>query len=246
MRPVEKANVGEMLTLSNGTVHTVTQQYHPYQDAKSALVANLGGFCSYCEDAYHKERDLAVEHVQPKGLGQYAGLQCEWSNFLLGCSTCNGADNKDTKDVVLEEIHLPHRNNTYKSLQYRSGGVVVVNTALTGLSAIHAKALLELVGLDKSPMTSSRGDTRWKKRQEDWNIASVYRRRYQTGQIDEDVVVELAKSQGGWSIWFTVFKGCDEVRRRLITDFPGTCIRCFDPNNHYEPIDRNPGKADPV
>ncbi len=233
MRPVTKATV-------------VNATYNPYQLAKPDLVDNLGLFCSYCEEAYHMERDLQVEHVQPKGLPQYAHLENEWSNFLLSCQTCNGADNKDTKDVVLSEVHLPHLNNTYKSLEYRAGGVVMVNPALTGDSQRHAQALLKLVGLDKTPATSKPGDKRWRKRSEDWGIANLYLKRYLAHKIDEDTILELVKYRGGWSIWFTVFRGCDAVRARLISDIPGTCTACFDASNHYEPIDRNPGQGDPV
>ena len=246
MRPVTKASVGDVLALVDGTQHSVVGTYSPYQNAKPALVANLGRFCSYCEEAYHYDRDLHVEHIQPKGLPKYAHLETAWTNFLLGCATCNGTDNKGDKDVVLAEYHLPHLNNTYKSLEYRDGGVVMVNPALAGDSQTHARALLELVGLDKSPATSCPGDKRWQKRREDWKKAERYLNKYNAHKADEETIVDLVKSGGGWSIWFTVFKGCDAVRERLVNDFPGTCKECFDPNNHYEPVDRNPGNSDPV
>lgn len=246
MRPVTKASVGDVVTLADGTRHSVTATYAPYQDAKPALIANLGRICSYCEEAYHYDRDIHVEHVQPKGLAQYAHLETVWTNFLLGCATCNGQDNKDTKDVVLGEVHLPYLNNTYKSLEYRAGGVVMVNPALTGDSQRHAQALLELVGLNKTPVTSSKGDKRCWKRGEDWKMADRYLKKYQAGKVDEDTILDLVVNRGGWSIWFTVFKGYDAVRERLINGVPGTCAACFDAGNHYEPVDRNPGNADPV
>lgn len=246
MRPVEKVPVGSQIVLSDGTAHIVQADYNPYQDAKSALIANLGCICSYCEDAYHQPRDLQVEHVQPKGLLQYASLKTKWENFLLSCATCNGPDNKDTKDVNLSDVHLPFKNNTFKSLKYMAGGVVVVNPTLQGLAYNHADALLRLVGLDKSPASSCNGDTRWQKRRIDWRLANRYLQRFQAGEVDEDVIIDLVQNRGGWSIWFTVFAGCDSVRSRLISDFPGTCSACFDANNHYEPVDRNSGQSDPV
>lgn len=246
MRPVTKAGVGDLMALGDGTQHIVAATYNPYQDAKAALVANLGRFCSYCEEAYHYDRDLHVEHVQPKGLPQYAHLETQWTNFLLGCATCNGADNKDTKDVVITDIHLPHLNNTYKSLVYMAGGVVVVNPTLTGDSQAHAQSLLELVGLNKTPANSKPGDKRCLKRGEDWKMADRYLKKYQAGKVDEDTILDLVTNRGGWSIWFTVFKGCDAVRERLINGIPGTCAACFDAANHYEPIDRNPWQVDPV
>lgn len=246
MRPVTKASVGDIIMLEDGTQHTVSASYSPYQSAKPALVANLGRFCSYCEESYHMDRDIHVEHVQPKGLTKYAHLEEQWTNFLLGCATCNGADNKDTKDVELASIHLPYQNNTFKSLEYKAGGVVTVNPSLIGDSKLHAQALLELVGLDKTPATSSPGDTRYRKREKDWKIATRYLKKYLDNKVDEDIILDLVLNRGGWSIWFTVFKGCDAVRERLISGIPGTCALCFDANNHYEPIDRNPEKADPV
>ena len=83
MRPVTKASIGTLLTLADGTQQSVAGTYNPYQDAKPALVANLGRFCSYCEEAYHYDRDIHVEHVQPKGLPRYAHLEFDWTNFLL-------------------------------------------------------------------------------------------------------------------------------------------------------------------
>ena len=120
-----------------------------------------------------------------------------------------------------------------------------MNPVLTGDAYHHAKKLLDLVGLGKSPATSRPGDTRYKKRSKDWDLACKYRARYDAGKISSDVIVDLVKNRGGWSIWFTVFSGCDDVRNALL-DFPGTARQCFDAANHYEPLDRNPGFADPT
>lgn len=69
-----------------------------------------------------------------------------------------------------------------------------------------------------------------------------------TGSIvDVQTIVDLVKGHGCWSIWFTVFKGHDEVRKALIENFPGTAASCFDAQNHFEPIYRNPqDDEDPV
>lgn len=242
MRPVNKLSPGQY-----GSI-TITKDYPKYQDAKTALVFNLGSYCSYCEESYHQERDLHVEHVQPKNYVHkkrkkiYAHLETKWSNFLLSCATCNGTDNKGAKNVILTKCHLPHRNNTFKSLVYMAGGVVMVNPLLVGNAIVHADNLLNLVGLNKGPKNSCPGDTRWKNRRKIWDLAV----RYLNKGADVDTIIDLAKGYGGWSIWFTVFKGHDEVRKALIEKFPGTAARCFDANNHYEPIDRNPGHIDPT
>lgn len=245
MRPVRKWSPTEECGIK--------ANYPKYQDAKPDLCQNLGTVCSYCEKAYADGRDLQVEHVQPKGFKDvdgkyiYAHLETAWSNFLLSCATCNGQDNKDTKDVVLGRCHLPHLNNTFLSLCYKAGGLVEVNPALQGFSAANARALLELVGLNKGPKTSSTKDRRWYIRSEVWNKAKRYLEKYGNGQVDVETIVDLVKGYGCWSIWFTVFKGHDEVRKALIEQFPGTEISCFDPDNHYEPVTRNPlNEIDPV
>ena len=69
--------------------------------------------------------------------------------------------------------------------------------------------------------------------------------KFDAGKIGLDVILDLLENRGGWSIWFTVFCGCDDVRNALL-DFPGTARQCFDAANHYEPLDRNPGLADPT
>lgn len=249
MRPLIKLAPGTH-SMPDGSQLCVQKSYANYHHAKPALVANLGIFCSYCEEAYHQQRDLHVEHVQPKGYKEqgikiYAHLATEWSNFLLSCSTCNGNDNKDTKNVILAECHLPHINNTFKSFVYKAGGVVEINPNLGGISYTHAQALYHLVRLDKSPKTSCPGDTRCNKRKIDWDMASRYRDKYDKGKTSVEDIVNFVQNRGGWSIWFTVFKGCDAVRQALL-EFPGTAKNCFDPANNYEPINRNPGLPDPV
>lgn len=253
MRPVEKWQVGHNY-IYNGVNNIVQQTYNnpDYREAKPVLTANLSRMCSYCEKTYDEDRDLQVEHIQPKkfknaaGVYIYAHLETQWVNFLLSCSTCNGQDNKDTKDVVYGTCHLPHLNNTFLSLCYDAGGVVSVNSSLRGISYDNANALLNLVGLNKTPQTSGKKDERWRIRSNNWNLANRFLTKYQNNETDIETIIELVKGRGGWSIWFTVFRGYDEVRKALIEQFEGTAVNCFDPNNHYDPVPRNPGSADPV
>ena len=247
MRPVEKWAVESCHTGPEGKPIVVKEDYDPYRTAKPILCKNLGEYCSYCERSL-ASGDLDVEHVQPKSLPKYAALETKWDNFLLGCRPCNEWVKKK-KDVVLADVHLPHRNNTFKSLVYKEGGVVIVNPALTSPAKEHAENLIKLVELDFEPDVPKDGG-RNQKRRDTWDKAIKWHENYQEGKIDADSVIDYVKSKGGWSIWFTVFNNHDtrddEVRRRLIKDFPGTAEKCFDEDNHYEPLDRNPGKTDPV
>ncbi|MDE6485930.1 MAG: hypothetical protein K2L76_00320 [Muribaculaceae bacterium] len=254
MRPVKKECVGETIKLFESvgdmetTDHIIQVEYKPYQNARKVLLANLGNYCSYCEGYYANGSDLQTEHIQPKGLKDDSGrllydhLQYKWSNFLLGCATCNGKGNKGTKDVRFEDVHLPHLNNTFLSLEYREAGVVVVNPNLVGLSKQNATNLIQLVGLDKP---SSETDYRCDVRRQTWDKAQKLLKQYQGGEVLLDKLVAYIKEQPCWSIWYTVFSGYDEVRQKLL-EFPGTCKECFDENNHYNPINRNPGKKDPI
>lgn len=237
MRPVEKVEPGAFLPVGNKG-YKIAAVYHPYQKAKVPLVANLGHYCSYCESVIPNLRDVQVEHVQPKSLPQYAHLAESWDNFVLSCSTCNGKDNKGDKDVILSECLLPHRDNTYLGLTYLPGGVIEVNPKRPEEEQKRAARLLALVGLDKTPGQAAPTDIRWKQRLEIWHLAERYLGLYQRGAIAEEVVIDLAVARGGWSIWFTVFEGCDRVREQLIAAFPGTASRSFDPQQHYAPVER--------
>ena len=155
-----------------------------------------------------------------------------------------GKGNKGDKNVVFEDIHLPHRNNTYLSLVYKEAGVVIPNPKLEGKSLANAEALISLVGLDKEDLDT---DGRCGMRREVWEKAIMYLNDYENGEIKLRHLIDYIKVSGCWSIWFTVFSGHDEVRKALIEEFPGTAKECFDANNHYEPVNRNPKNAiDPV
>ena len=244
MRPVEKWVVGTQVVLDNGN-YTIQSVYNPYDKAKELLLHNLGDYCSYC--GKYDPQDLQMEHIRPQSL--YPNLATKWDNFLLACATCNGKGNKGNKDVVIGECHLPHLNNTFMSFVYKSGGVIVVNPSLAEISRRNAEALYNLVGLGKLPSQDKKDekDKRAKVRFEIWNTAVRYRKEFDEGRFNLDRLIDYIITSGGWSIWFTVFKGVDEVRKRLIDDFPGTAKNCFDANNHYEPIFRNPNDpTDPV
>lgn len=247
MRPITKLPIGTEITLDDGTKHIIKEKYNPYQDAKDPLCINLGQYCVYCEAPFAYTRGLDVEHILPKdpALG-YSHLKYDWNNFLIGCPTCNGRGNKENKIELPENCHFPHLNNTYLSLKYDKGGVVIVNPELEGKSYQKALRLLNLVGLDKSPADSSQQDKRWQYRIKEWDFAERYKDRYENGKCDLDCLIDYIKVSGCWSIWYTVFSEHDEVKKRMISDFPGTAIECFDSENHYYPVARNPGNEDTV
>ena len=170
MRPVTKKQVGEQIDLSDGAHAIVQNPRSDHREAHPLLIANLGYYCSYCEDAVKNYANLQVEHVLPKDL--YPQLKLEWSNFLLSCANCNGRANKSNKDVRLEDIYLPHLHNTFLCLEYREAGVLVPNRNHPGVSIAKAEKLLSTLGLDKE-------DARCEMRREAWAYAKVLLEDYQ-------------------------------------------------------------------
>jgi hypothetical protein len=225
MRPVIKWDWPQV----NGS----NKQYSPYGTAKEDLITNLGPYCSFCgERGYFSALD--VEHVQPKnyvegGVKVYAHLEEDWNNFLLGCKNCNPI--KGDKKVEPQTHLLPHLDNTFLCFEYLEGGLVRVNPALDNQTKVKAEATLELVGLDRCPghpMLSDK-DKRWFRRLEVWLKAERYLGKYRSGATDLEDVIEIARSNGFWSVWMTVFRDESVVRRALINEFPGTRRSCFDP-----------------
>lgn len=247
MRPVVKPLPGAIVTYRNSNdveiTHEVQQNYDPYGCAKDPLVASIGLYCSYCENDKDIE-DLEVEHISPKSRG---GSLTAWENFLLCCKVCNTVKGVTILDPNV--CHLPHLNNTYLSFVYDCGGRVKVNPILTGLSKQKAENLYDVLKMGRYPQTNncpSDRDARWKNRLEAWNEATDLLRKYDGSFITPQEIVSRARDKGCWSVWFTVFRNCDDVRKALIDGFEGTCDTCFDPNNHYEPIPRNSGAVDYV
>lgn len=246
MRPVEKLEPRSAIAYRDANdevVHdTILRNYPTYRDAKPLLAANLGQYCSYCECRCNMA-NLEVEHIQPKGR---SGSPAAWDNFLLGCKICNTVK---TKKISGTTCHLPHRNNTFMDFVYDWTGRINVNSSIPTESQKNAQNLLDLLELQRYPSADrpSKCDFRWRDRIEAWNIATSLLKAYRQKSLNEDDIIRPAQRIGHWSIWFTVFKDEDAVLERLISDFPGTCADCFDADNHYAPIYRNPNNAvDPV
>lgn len=209
--------------------------YSPYGKAFEPLLMQLGNYCSYCERRV--ESMLAVEHIQPKGLPAYEHLETAWTNFLLGCINCNST--KGSKDVVLAEVLLPDRDNTFLAYEYTADGRMILQNGLA--PALHASAtkLLTLTGLDRKINTviDANGKQivvdRASKRMNVLGIARDMHGKLQTRPDDAfyiDAIVKVAVAEGMFSIWIDVFKAHPEVLELLIDAHPGTrASGCFDP-----------------
>lgn len=211
------------------------RDFADYRDAFAELMSRLGPYCSYCERRIATQ--LAVEHIQPKGIPQYAPLQGRWENFLLACVNCNST--KGDKNVVLADVLLPDRDNTFVAFTYAQDGTVRVDGTLPSIAASQAGATLAMVGLDKriAQALDANGKLvaidRVAQRMQAWLLA-------QTSKDDLDAdphsaglrrqIVRTAVENGFFTIWMAVFASDADMRGRLIDAYVGTRgSACFDP-----------------
>jgi uncharacterized protein (TIGR02646 family) len=221
--------------------------FSDYTDAKPFLVSRLGHFCSYCERRV--ATNLAVEHIQPKGLPAYAALSGRWENFLLGCVNCNST--KGDKDVVFIDVLMPDRDNTATAFDYLADGTIKTSALLSPALQAVADALLTLVGLDKpiAVYIDENGKQvaldRVAQRLEVWGIAQEALRDVVANPGVEAVrrlAVSSALGHGFFSIWMTVFAADADMRNRFIDAFAGTRQSgCFVPGSAaISPLAPNP------
>ncbi len=240
MRPINRRPGPQILDFEN------------YRDAFPELQSRLGPYCSYCERRIPTQ--LAVEHIQPKGLKRYEHLKGRWDNFLLGCVNCNGT--KTDKDVALDKVFLPDRDNTFFAFTYTKDGQVLPSPNLNDDArrriALHT---LALTGLDKGPneVMDENGKIvaidRYNQRKEIWLVALESKedlRDAPTPQMKRQIV-RTAQGHGFFSIWMEAFADDAEMRRMLIDGFdrngefygfPGTARDCFDPTG--QPVSPRP------
>ncbi len=224
----------------------IAGDYQDYKNAKPDLVARLGSYCSFCERRI--ATNLAVEHVQPKGLAAYAHLIGRWNNFLLACVNCNSS--KLDKDVRLANVLLPDRDNTFAALLYLSDGSIEASPAAVaaGLERMVSDTLA-LTGLDKAALNSPDANGRQvaldrvRQRMEAWLTAVESRTDLASDPQSEALqraIVNIATATGFFSIWMTVFQGDANMRGRLIDAFSGTrASGCFDPVT-WQPVSPAP------
>lgn len=222
MRPVQRGASPQATDFAN------------YADAKPFLVSRLGCYCSYCERRV--ATNLAVEHIQPKGLDAYEMLAVRWDNFLLGCVNCNST--KKDKDVVLANVFLPDRDNTAAAFNYFADGRIELAATIPAESREFAECLLALVGLDK-PISEVHDENdkqvaldRVAQRLEVWGVALAAKADVDKHPLNRALrrsAVRTAQGYGFFSIWMEVFADDIDMRKRLIDGFDGTRgSGCFD------------------
>jgi hypothetical protein len=149
-----------------------------------------------------------------------------WTNFLLACVNCNSTKGK--KAVVLSDILLPDRDNTFAAFTYTMDGRVelssiAINNRLSNL----AQNTLSLTGLDKN------ATDRVSQRLEVWAVAEEAKADIDASPNNNAIrrgAIRTAQGYGFFSIWMKVFENDADMRNRLIDAFAGTRDSgCFDP-----------------
>ena len=219
--------------------------FKKYQDAKIPLLKKIDTYCSYCERRI--EVSLAVEHIQPKGLPAYEALICEWTNFLLACANCNST--KGSQDVILANVLLPDRDNTFLAYEYTLDGKIRVAPNLSLGLAAKAETLLKLTGLDKNissviddngmQIVVDRASKRMQVYASARDMASDLAND-PDNLIFRSAIIRLAQAEGLFSIWMKVFEDDPVMRQQLIDAHRGTRESgCFD-NLTQDPITPHP------
>jgi hypothetical protein len=148
---------------------------------------------------------------------------------------------------------MPHEHNLLHFIEILTGGVIQIKDGIADIDLQRVRAYINLVGLDRLPghPDYSDKDDRWDNRIKVYDIAMRQQHKYTqpVPATDVETIVDLARTNGYFSIWYTVFDAFDEVKEALIcgiTDhrghaiipFPGTHQLSFDIHNHYRTLSR--------
>jgi hypothetical protein len=212
----------------------IAAEYQDYKKAKPDLVARLGLYCSFCERRI--PTNMAVEHIQPKGLAAHAHLIGRWDNFLLACVNCNST--KKDKDVNMANVLLPDRDNTFAALHYLCDGSIQASplAIAAGLDQMVTDTLA-LTGLDAAAQNSPDANSRQialdrvSQRMETWLVAIESRDDLAAAPQNvalQSQIVKTATACGFFSIWMTVFQSNSTMLNSFIDAFDGTrASGCF-------------------
>lgn len=202
-----------------------SEEFDPYTDAFVDLVSRLGPYCSYCERRI--ATNLSVEHIRPKK--HHPALRGTWHNFLLGCVNCNST--KGDKDIKLNAVLLPDRDNTARAFRYPEDGTVEVAPDIGDAARKKAEATLTLVGLDKVPPAALDANghavaiERVSQRMQTWIMAKRALGHFVADRASEalqSVIVDLARAQGFFGVWMAAFDAEPTMKQRFVGAFEGT------------------------
>lgn len=201
-------------------------EYKHYRDAEPYLEQRLGTYCSFCEMDISNAPE--VEHKEAKSRG---GQELEWDNLLLSCKYCNTRKGIYVKKGDKEKYIWPDKDDTFHAYLYDED-LPRLNEEYLKTKDINerekAENLFNFLKLDNYPVTPKDRDKRFAKRNEARNYAISGREGLKSIKgVDErrvylELMINLAKSSGFFSVWMEVFKDDDEIKNMLISIYPGT------------------------
>jgi len=157
-------------------------------------------------------------------------------NSVKGKTPTNGTD-----------FFWPDRDNTLLAIDYKPGGLVEAKATLTDAQRQKAEKLIDLVGLDRHPgqpveKQPAERDKRYMDREMVWKLAKLKREALARNDNDDfrTVIAELAKAEGFFSVWMSVFQDDSDMRRRFCEGLKGTAKNCF--NENWDCVSRPGGQ----
>lgn len=219
MRPIDKGEAPNV-------------RFHRYQDAEACLEERIGAYCSYCE--FPIQHVPEVEHREAKARG---GDRLAWSNLLLSCKYCNARKSDIVSAGEKERYIWPDEEDTFHCFSY-SGDIPKLNEDYLMMKgpAVRKRAenLYQMVKLENIPRSPQDKDRRYARRSYARRCAEQCRTAWEkvmnSGEREEyfNLMLELAKATGFFSVWMDVFQGDRIVRQGLIGAFKGTRREYFE------------------
>lgn len=190
MRPVDKG--------------AAPRVYTDYGQARHDLAERIGYYCSYCEMKIYNS--IEVEHILPQNQG---GNAVDWGNLLLSCRYCNTI--KSDHNDNLSDYLWPDRDNTDLAFDYSETNVIQPKTTITPAQRALADRTINLTGLNRIPSginEPTEADTRWRSRQEVWDMAKRSLLRWEQAPVlpHAQTIADMALIAGHYCIWIEVFK----------------------------------------
>lgn len=222
MRPVNRGTIPQD---DNGS----DKVYASYNEAKDDLRERLGSYCSYCEMNIDNQPD--IEYVSPKS--KNPELAMEWSNFLLGCKSCNiiKSNDNENRDGYL----FPDTHNTSFLYEYSASGIKVREDLEEDVYLL-AKATFDLVELNRKVDSSNRTDDRRLARENSWKKAQLALEDFLKLADNPAMVRATARSCNGFfSMWLQVFQDYPTVKQAILENVSGSALECYD--NNINPIE---------
>ncbi len=257
MRPLDKGKCP--IDPKTGKDMVVTKYGH----WRKELISRIGEYCAYCNMPINQT--LSVEHVVPKNpiLGLPEGSLLSWGNMLLACVPCNGTGAKGNKPYNPVDYYTPEDHNPFLAFLInihpieKSAAIIVPHPNLKNAQITKAEKTICLFKWQKIDRRPNVVDLRWKKRREAIDAVNSSFALFQQAQSSvtydatqaAEAIAQIAKGWGFFLLWFSVFSNEPTVLEKLLDPniIPGTAQNCFNKQNGFVPISRNPTHlADPI